>query len=96
MCITTDSVSWDATTYASQLKKTCAATVDREDELTRAFEPLVPTEAVLDRTQPLPVVAEPAVFTDCEGRIMAVSLPSLLAVRHQVSYTLQLTSPYTY
>ena len=77
-------MSWDASKYASRLKKKCSTRLDVEDNLTKTFEPLVPAELVLDRTKPLPVVPDPAIFVDCAGRIMAISLPSIIPARLQV------------
>lgn len=55
-----------------------------EEDLLMQFPPLIPAAEVIGRTSALPLVKEPAVFTDMHGRILAWSLPEILPHRIQV------------
>lgn len=57
-----------------------------EERMLRMFPPLIPPEEVIGRRTPLPVISNSAVFTDCHGRILALTLPGILPPHRQVRF----------
>ena len=88
--IALDQVGWDATQYAMYAPKVSIPDPMTEVRMLRLFPPLIPAEEVIGRTSPLPIVAEPAVFTDRDGRVLALTLPGILPPHRQVDILLSL------
>ena len=79
------SVLWDAVEYSNSLPRSTTLKKEVEDALLRVNPPITPAEQVIARTTCLPVVRDPAVFTDRAGRILAWSLPSIIPSERQVN-----------
>ena len=79
------SVTWDAVEYANTLPRSTTLKKVMEESLLREYPPITPVSAVEGRTACLPIVPEPAVFTDSAGRLLAWSLPGIIPLHRQVS-----------
>ena len=80
------STSWDA---EGLLAASNRAVIDDTDQLVRRaakFPPLRSAAPLPEGTIHLPVIAQPCVFTDQKGDIMAWSLPEIIQQRRQVSF----------
>ncbi len=81
-----DTLSWDAHRYADHVSKTSTAiNVEREDELLKTYPPLGHVQGDVDANpESYKIIAEPAVITDCHGKILVWSLPKILSQQRQV------------
>lgn len=80
-----DRVNWTSKDYQHHVRRNVLPDLEHEDLLMRKFEPLIDLKEFLARKDgQLPIVAEPAVFTDLENNTLGWSLPDVLPDRRQV------------
>nr|VWP01972.1 Sigma-70 region 2 [Ganoderma boninense] len=72
-------VAWLMEEYQTDVGRNVLLDTEREDQLMQKYPPLIEIEEFQQRKDfQLPIVAEPALFTDAEGGTLAWSLPEVI------------------